>query len=105
MTTHQTLPLAYSSSRKQRPSATTTPWALASSAEEDHAGAVSGERGRCFRFVTDPDGKPVNCPERSIASGWLKVGDRCHEVDALRSALDPASQPWLDISSSTPRRG
>ncbi len=38
--------------------------------------ALSGEPGRCFRFVTDPDGKPVNCPERPIASGWLKIGDR-----------------------------
>ena len=45
-------------------------------------GTVSGERGRCFRFVTDPDGKSVNCPERPIASGWLKIGERGREVDA-----------------------
>ena len=54
---------------------------------QDYAGAVSGERGRCFRFVTDPDGKPVNCPERVIASGWLKIGDRWHEVDACGTRL------------------
>ena len=29
-----------------------------------------------------PDGKPVNCPKRPIPSGWLKIGERWHEVDA-----------------------
>jgi hypothetical protein len=32
-------------------------------------------------FVTNPDGKPINSPERPIASGWLKVGDGWYYVD------------------------
>jgi hypothetical protein len=49
---------------------------------QDYAGAVRAERGRCFRFVTHPDGKPVHCPDRPISSGWLKTGDQWHEVEA-----------------------
>ena len=45
-------------------------------------GVIGSDQGRCFGFVDDPDGKPVNCPDIVIASGWLKVGDTWHEVDA-----------------------
>jgi hypothetical protein len=48
----------------------------------DCAGAISTERGRCFRFVYDEQGKPENCPAPIAATGRLKVGPRWHEVDA-----------------------
>ncbi len=47
----------------------------------DYAGAVSTERGRCFRFIYDEHGKPENCPQPLTATGWIKV-DRWYEVDA-----------------------
>jgi hypothetical protein len=49
----------------------------------DYAGAWSTERGRCHRFVCGPDGKPENCPEPTVASGWLRDGrGRWYVVDA-----------------------
>lgn len=38
---------------------------------QDYAGAVSAERGRCFRFVYDEHGKPERCPEPMTRTGWL----------------------------------
>jgi hypothetical protein len=35
----------------------------------DYAGAWTAERGRCHRFVYDPDGKPAGCPAPPAASG------------------------------------
>ena len=48
----------------------------------DFAQAVSVHRGRCFRWVYDDHGRPTTCPQAVIASGWLKVGERWHEIDA-----------------------
>jgi hypothetical protein len=48
----------------------------------DYAGAVSVDRGRCYRFVYDEHGKPTGCPETPIATGWLQVGAKWHEVDS-----------------------
>jgi hypothetical protein len=48
----------------------------------DYAGACSTDRGRCFRFITDPDGKPDNCPEPIIVVGWLKIGRQWYQVDS-----------------------
>jgi hypothetical protein len=49
----------------------------------DYAGAWSAERGRCHRFVYDPDGKPDNCPEPTVTSGWRQdYQGRWHVVDA-----------------------
>jgi hypothetical protein len=48
----------------------------------DFARAVSIERGWCFRWVYDDNGEPATCPEPVLSSGWLKVGERRHEVDA-----------------------
>jgi hypothetical protein len=47
----------------------------------DYAGAVSTQRGRCFRFVYDKQGKPANCPQPIEVVGWTKL-DRWYEVDA-----------------------
>jgi hypothetical protein len=47
----------------------------------DYAGACSAQRGRCFRFVYDDQGKPANCPEPIATRGWLKI-DRWYEVDS-----------------------
>ncbi len=58
----------------------------------DYAGACSTERGRCFRFVYDDQGKPANRPEPPIATGWTQLGrwyqvDACHEhATQLRKA-------------------
>lgn len=48
----------------------------------DYAGAVSVDRGRCYRFVYDEHGKPAHCPEPLIASGWLQVGPKWYQVDS-----------------------
>jgi hypothetical protein len=50
---------------------------------ERYAGAWSAERGRCHRFVYDPEGKPDNCPEPTVTSGWRRdyLG-RWYVVDA-----------------------
>ncbi len=61
---------------------------------KEYAGAWSAERGRCQRFVTDPDGKSVNCPERPIASGWLKIGDRWQQVDACDRHSAQVQKPY-----------
>jgi len=46
-------------------------------------GAWATERGRCHRFVYDPDGKPGNCPEPTVTSGWRRDGPgRWYAVDA-----------------------
>jgi hypothetical protein len=45
-------------------------------AGKDYAGAVSAERGRCFRFVYDEHGKPTHCPGAVTRTGWLY---RAHE--------------------------
>jgi hypothetical protein len=57
----------------QRPAVTSVP--------VDYAQAVSVDRGRCFRYVDDGQGKPDRCLEAVVTSGWLKV-DRWCEVDA-----------------------
>jgi hypothetical protein len=51
---------------------------------EDYAGAWSAERGRCHRFVYDPNGKPDNCPEPPVAVGWRYAAHTrsWHAVDA-----------------------
>lgn len=48
----------------------------------DYAGAVSTQRGRCFRFITNRDGKPENCPAPLVATGWLQVGPKWYQVDS-----------------------
>jgi hypothetical protein len=48
----------------------------------DYAGAVAVDRGRSFRFIYDGHGKPTKCPEPPIATGWLQVGPKWHEVDS-----------------------
>jgi hypothetical protein len=48
----------------------------------DYAGAVAVDRGRCFRFIYDEHGKPTKCPEPPIATGWLQVGPKWHQVDS-----------------------
>jgi hypothetical protein len=40
-------------------------------AGEDYAGAVSADRGRCFRYVHDVHGKPERCSAAIIGAGWL----------------------------------
>lgn len=46
----------------------------------DYAGALSVDRGRCHRFTYDEHGKPDNCPERPIATGWLEIGPKWYQV-------------------------
>jgi hypothetical protein len=58
----------------------------------DYAGAVSTDRGRYFRFITDPDGKPESCPETVTVTGWLKV-DRWYEVDACAEHAGQLRKP------------
>jgi hypothetical protein len=49
---------------------------------EDYAGAVSADRGRCFRSVDDSHGRSQPCPRPVIASGRLQVGPSWVEVGA-----------------------
>lgn len=48
----------------------------------DYGGSVSTDRGRCFRWIYDDQGKPDNCPQSVVASGLLQVGDRWYGVDS-----------------------
>jgi len=50
----------------------------------DYGGAWTAERGGCHRFVyTEDDGRPANCPEPSVTSGWRRDGQgRWYAVDA-----------------------
>ena len=42
-------------------------------AVQDYAGAWTAERGRCHRFVyVEDDGRPANCPEPTVTSGWRR---------------------------------
>jgi hypothetical protein len=69
----------------------------------DYAGAVSTERGRCFRFVCDQHGKPENCPAPIVAVGMLKV-DRWYEVDACAEhAVQLRSRPQAISRQPRPR--
>lgn len=66
---------------------------------QDYAGAWTAERGRCHRFVyVDSDGRPANCPESTVTSGWRRDGqDRWHVVDACaRHSSQLLSQPRAD---------
>jgi hypothetical protein len=38
---------------------------------QDYTGAVSTERGRCFRLVYDEFGKPSHCSQPVTRNGWL----------------------------------
>ncbi len=67
-------------------------------AGEDYAGAVSADRGRCFRFCYDEHGKPARCPEPITVTGWLYLSyhrtwfpvDRCERhVDQLEKRPRP----------------
>ena len=60
---------------------------------EDFAGTVRTDRRRCVRFVTDPDGKPVKCPRRPIASGWLQVGREWHQLRRLLALGSATGSP------------
>ena len=53
-------------------------------AVQDYAGAWTAERGRCHRFVyVDGDGRPANCPEPTVTSGWRRCGQgRWYVLDA-----------------------
>lgn len=53
-------------------------------AVQDYAGAWTAERGRCHRFVyVDGDGRPANCPEPTVTSGWRRHGQgRWYVLDA-----------------------
>jgi hypothetical protein len=58
----------------------------------DYAQAVSVERGRCFKWVYDVQGKPKRCPEPLTVTGWVKI-DRRHEVDACAEHSIQRRQP------------
>jgi hypothetical protein len=50
---------------------------------QDYAGAWSAERDRCHRLVYASDGKPTNCPEPTVTSGWRQdYRGRWYAVDA-----------------------
>ena len=59
----------------------------------DYAGAESTQRGRCFRFITDADGKPDNCPQAPIATGWLQIGPKWHQVDSCNNHATQLRKP------------
>ena len=48
----------------------------------DYAGTVNTQRGRCFRFIYDAQGKPDGCPEPITDVGWLQIGNKWYQVDA-----------------------
>jgi hypothetical protein len=69
----------------------------------DYAGAVSVDRGRCYRFIYDEHGKPENFPQPPIATGWLQVGpkyqvDSCSEQSGqLRQRAGPTGLLLLSV--------
>jgi hypothetical protein len=48
----------------------------------DYAGAVSTDRGRCFRHIYDPYDEPDRCNGPVIPTGWLEVGGAWYFVDS-----------------------
>jgi len=44
-----------------------------------------GAQGLADRGSHDDRGNPTNCPERVVSSGWLRVGQKWHLVDACSS--------------------
>ena len=49
----------------------------------DYAGAWQAKRGICHRFIYDEFGKPTECPQPVIASGWTSDGrGHWYAVDA-----------------------
>jgi hypothetical protein len=65
---------------------------------QDYAGAVSAERGRCFRFVYDENGKPERCSAPITGTGWLYLtySRKWHTVDACerhKSQLQDRPRP------------
>lgn len=48
----------------------------------DYAGAVTTERGRCFRMIHDDYGRPTHCPKPPLATGWTQIGSNWYPVDA-----------------------
>ena len=63
-------------------------------AGEDYAKAVSGERGRCFRYVYDDNGKPGHCWRPITTTGWLYAAyERTWTyVDSCERHAPPAPQ-------------
>ena len=70
---------------------------------EDYARPVRVERGRCFKWVYDESGKPSNCVERVISSGWLPVGQEWHLVDACSSRSGSVARGRLATSEGERR--
>ena len=58
---------------------------------QDYAGAWSADRGRCHRFVytSNDDGRPMNCPEPVVGSGWRleEFTGEWHLVDSCEQHL------------------
>jgi hypothetical protein len=54
-----------------------------------YVGAWSDDRGRCHCFVYDSSGKPANCPEPTVTSGWLQHYQGCGFV------LDGTGRPHV----------
>jgi len=59
-------------------------------AGQDYAGAVSTDRGRCFRFVYDEHGKPARCSEAITRVGWLYLAHprKWYPVDSCERHFD-----------------
>lgn len=49
---------------------------------ENYAEAFTIQRASCFGLVDDGQGKPTGCPKAVIASGWVLVDSRWHELGA-----------------------
>lgn len=71
---------------------------------KDYAQAWQATRGRCHRFVytSDDDGRPANCPELVVRSGWLRDWQgRWHVVDACeRHSSELLTRPGRDHRQS-----
>jgi hypothetical protein len=65
----------------------------------DYVGAVSTQRGRCFRFVYDEHDKPDNCPQPITDVGWIKIGARLHQVDSCAEHAAQLRQGGRDAPS------
>ena len=65
----------------------------------------SADRGRCHRFVYDPDGKPDYCPEPTVSSGWLRdYKGRWYVADACAGPRLPARERAATCGGDVPAR-
>ena len=79
---------------------------------QDYAGAWTAERGRCHRFVcVDDDGRPANCPEPTLTSGWRRddQGTGTPSTPAPGTArsswLAPGPESWPPRAGHRPTGG